>query len=157
MTVTMWKPLVTEDTKAVAEAAALYTGHTRAFVVYETGTIVFSDTDGARPDGDYEATLLAVVRETPNFTVQTMQQGNFLVRFKGPVTGLVLGDFFRRHGDAIRDDVDRGALFPGEEVRGGTDQVSQEHYYVGLYARAKLYADASRPVIRERFVPPADH
>ena len=154
MNVLSWQPDAVEDPIAIAKLAAFYTGRTRAFVVYKSGTIVFSDTTQPRPDGDYDATLLAAVSEPPSFNVQEMREGNFLVRFKGPVTGLVLGDFYDEHREAIRVGVDSGALLPGEEVRAGTESpVPRKHYYVGLYARSKLYADVQSLEICERFIP----
>lgn len=150
----LWCPDLVEEPTKIAELAALYTGRSRAFVVYKSGTIVFSDTGISRPDGDYDATLLDAVNESPNFNVQAMQQGNFLVRFRGPVTGLVLGEFYDQHRDAIRAGVEGGALLPGETVLVGTEsQVPEEHYYVGLYARSKLFSDARNLEICERFAP----
>lgn len=150
----MWHPALVEEPAEIAELAALYTGRSRAFAVYKSGTIVFSDTSTSRPDGDYDITLLDAVKEAPNFNVQEMQQGNFLVRFKGPVTGLVLGEFYDQHRDVIRAGVEALALLPGEMVLAGTkSQVPEEHYYVGLYARFKLFSDARSLEICERFEP----
>lgn len=154
MIASLWQPNSIEDPVTIAEVAAFYTGRSRAFVIYKSGTIVFSDTGSARPDGDYDATLLDAVNGAPDFNVREMEDGNFLVRFKGPVTGIVLGSFYDAHREAIRIGVDAGALLPGEEVRPGTEaQLPKEHYYVGLYARSKLFVDASSLEICERFTP----
>ncbi|MGL3214245.1 hypothetical protein [Bradyrhizobium sp. BR 1433] len=90
----------------------------------------------------------------PDFNVRAMEDGNFFVRFKGPVTGIVLGSFYDAHRGTIRIGVDPGALLPGEEVRPGTEaQLPREHYYVGLYARSKLFVDAESLEICEKFTP----
>jgi hypothetical protein len=154
MVASLWQPTSVEGPAIVAEFGAFYTGRSRAFVVYRSGTIVFSDTESARPDDDYDATLLDAVNSAPDFNVREMEDGNFLVRFKGPVTGIVLGSFYEAHRESIRTGVDAGALLPGEEVRLGTEvQVPREHYYVGLYARSKLFVDAESREICERFEP----
>lgn len=154
MTASLWQPTSVEDPATIAEVAAFYTGRSRAFVVYKSGTIVFSDTGSARPDGDYDVTLLDAVKGTSDFNVREMEDGNHLVRFRGPVTGIVLRSFYDAHREAIRIGVDAGGLLPGEEVRPGTEaQVPREHYYVGLYARSKLFADAESRQICERFAP----
>lgn len=154
MIASLWQPTSVEDPVRIAEAAAFYTGRSRAFVIYKSGTIVFSDTGCARPDGDYNATLLDAVNGAPNFNVREMQDGNLLVRFKGPVTGLVLGSFYDAHREAIRIGVDAGALLPNEEVRSSTEaQLPKKHYYVGMYARCKLFLDVSSLEICERFTP----
>lgn len=154
MTVSLWRPKVIEDPESIAEVAAFYTSRSRAFVVYVSGTIVFSDTAFPRPDIDYDATLLEAVSGSSDFNVREMEDGNFLVRFKGPVTGIVLGSFYSTHRDEIKVGVDAGALLPDEEVRPDTEaQVPREHYYVGLYARSKLFIDAECTEICQRFTP----
>lgn len=154
MTASLWQPSSVENPAVIAEVATSYTDGSRAFVVYKSGTIVFSDTASARSDGDYDVTLLEAVNGKPDFNVREMEDGNFLVRFKGPVTGIVLKSFYDAHRDVIRIGVDAGALLPGEEVRSDTEkQISLEHYYIGLYARSKLFVDAESTKICKRFVP----
>jgi hypothetical protein len=154
MTASLWKPPSVEDPATLLDVAAFYTDRSRAFVVYTSGTIVFSDTGSARPNKDYDLTLLDAVDRAPDFNVRPMQDGNFLVRFKGPVTGIVLGSFYDAHRETIRTGVDAGALLPGEEVHPGTEtQLPRDHYYIGLYARSKLFVDAASLEICERFTP----
>lgn len=154
MTASLWQPNSVEGSETIAEVAAFYTDRSRAFVVYKAGTIVFSDTGSPRSDGDYDATLLEAVNGALDFNVREMKDGNFLVRFKGPVTGIVLRSFYDAHRETIKIGVDTGALLPGEEVHPGAEaQVPREHYYVGLYARSKLFIDAESREIGERFTP----
>lgn len=154
MTASLWQPTSVEDPATIAEVAAFYTNRSKAFVAYKSGTIVFSDTGSTRPDGDYDMSLLYAANEDRSFNVREMEDGNFVVRFKGTVTGIVLGSFYDAHREAIRIGVDAGALLPGEEVRPGTEaQLPKEHYYVGLYARSKLFVDAESLEICERFTP----
>ena len=149
-----WTPSLVEDHGAIEKLAAVYSSGQRAFVVYGTGTVVFSDTAQARADGDYDATLEEVVNHPPDFKVMPMEDGNYLVRFAGPVTGIVVADFFQQHKEAIVSGLNEGGLLPGEQlVVPEGSQMSDEHYRVGLYARAKLYVDASCSAISRRFIP----
>ena len=149
-----WKPERVEDAELVAQKMREYTNGGRAFVVYQCGTAVFSDTATERPDQDYEATLAAVAHQAPDFRVMPMQDGNYLVRFAGPVCGLVMGDFYAEHADEIREKIDSGGLLSGEQVMGAGDaSAPAEHYYIGLFARAKLYRDVAEKAISVRFSP----
>jgi hypothetical protein len=115
---------------------------------------VFSDTDKARLDEEYVATLRAAVSVQPDFKVLDMNDGNFLVRFAGPVSGLVLRDFYDRNKAAIEKAIVEGGLLPGETVLPGEDRaLPAAHYYAGLYARVKLFCDVDDPQICVRFIP----
>ena len=131
-----------------------YTDRQRAFVTFSFGTVVFSDSQTARPDLDYETTLRAAVKQHPDFNVIPMNDGNLLVRFAGPVCGLVLREFFITHVAEIRRGVHNGGLLQGEQLMttDGSD-ASEEQYYGGLYARAKLYCDVEASEIVHRYVP----
>lgn len=149
-----WKPELVEDVELVAEKLREYTNGGRAFVVYQCGTAVFSDTAAERPDQDYEATLVAVAHQAPDFSVLPMQGGNYLVRFAGPVCGLVLGAFYAEHAGEIRRQIELGGLLPGEQLmEGGERSNPVEHYYIGLFARAKLYRDVEGKNVAIRFAP----
>lgn len=149
-----WEPERVEDAELVAQKMREYTNGGRAFVVYQCGTTVFSDTATECPDLDYEATLFAVAHQAPDFRVMPMQDGNYIVRFAGPVCGLVMGDFYSEHANEIRGKIDSGGLLSGEQVmRAGEVPVPAEHYYIGLFARAKLYRDVNEKVIVVRFSP----
>lgn len=149
-----WKPERVEDVAVVAEKLREYTNRGRAFVVYQSGTAVFSDTAVERSDQDYDATLIAVAKQAPDFRVLPMQGGNYLVRFAGPVCGLVLGAFYDEHAREIRRQIELGGLLPGEHLLDGGEMSNPvEHYYVGLFARAKLYRDVEAKVIAVRFSP----
>lgn len=149
-----WTPSLVEDLGAIEELAAVYSSGQRAFVVYSAGTVVFSDTVQPRDDDDYNATLEEVVNHPPDFKVMPMQDGNYLVRFAGPVAGIVIAEFFQQHEETILAGINDGGLLPGEQlVAPDGSQTSREHYLVGLYARAKLYLDANSATITGRFVP----
>jgi len=149
-----WQPELVDDVPTIASCVRGYTNGQRAFVVYELGTIVFSDSPRSRSDSDYNATLTAVVTRPPDFKVMRMEDGNLLVRFAGLVTGLVLADFYTEHEETIRRGVDSGGLLPGEQLMTeATLEIPESHYYAGLFARAKLYLDAAREQIVERFTP----
>lgn len=147
-----WKPSEFESPNEIVERFCSYTDRKRAFVVFSHGTVVFSDAEAARSDTDYVATLVQVTEDPPDFTVVPTKDSNFLIRFRGPVCGYVSRDFFCRHASAIRHELDVGGIFPCETlklVHESSD--AEEHYYVGLFARAKLFADVGSPFIAERF------
>jgi hypothetical protein len=154
MPVPPWKPDLVEDVGLVTNKLRDYTNGVRAFVVYKCGTAVFSDTAAGRPDQDYEATLVAVGHQAPDFRVLPMKDGNYLVRFSGPVCGVVLGDFYGEHAKEIREKIGKGGLLPGEQVLDAREvSAPVEHYYIGLFARAKLYRDIEEKIIADRFIP----
>lgn len=151
-----WKPELVEDTALVARKMREYTNDGRAFVVYQCGTVVFSDTAANHPDQDYEATLVAVAHQAADFNVMPMQDGNYLVRFAGPVCGLVVGDFYAAHAKEIKEKIESGGLLSGEQVMdAGEATAPVDHYYIGLFARAKLYRDVGEKIIAIRFDPMA--
>jgi len=149
-----WKPESVEPIELVVERMSEYTDRQRAFVTFSFGTAVFSSSPTLRPDLDYEATLRAVVNQHPDFNVMPMNDGNLLVRFTGPVYGLVLRDFLIAHDAEIRSAVETGGLLPGERLlTTNQSDASDEHYYAGLYARAKLYSDVEACAIAHRYAP----
>ena len=149
-----WKPELVEDAELVAEKLREYTNGGRAFVVYQCGTAVFSDTATARPDQDYEETLIAVAHQAPDFSVIPMKDGNYLVRFAGPVCGVVMSNFYAQNASEIREKIGQAGLLPGEQVmEAGEVSAPAEHYYIGLFARAKLYRDVEEKIIASRFSP----
>jgi hypothetical protein len=150
-----WRPTHVEDIDEIVERHAEYTDHRRTFVVFKWGTVVSSDSAISRPDGDYIATLMWVVNHSPDFQVIPMSDENLVVRFRGPVSGVVLRSFFVLHSTEIYDGVDAGGTLPSEHLMSAAGRIDQEAYYVGLYARAKLYRDAEEQVIARRSVPKA--
>lgn len=149
-----WKPTHVESPANLAALAATYSSRARAFVVYRFGTVVYSDTSLARSDGDYNSTLVDAIRKAPSFNVREMQQGNYLILFDGPVTGLVEGYFYSQNREVIQCEVAKGGLLLGESVAlADSFSAPDDHYYVGLYARAKLYRDVESCQIVQRFAP----
>ena|SRR5258708_3375257 len=149
-----WRPAEVESPLLISALAASYTSRTRALVVYKYGTVVFSDTASARSDEDYGSTLLNVTKSAPDFTVREMDDGNYLVRFKGPVASIVIAQFYFDRMVEFRNSVISGGFLPGESVIAGSDtSMPDNHYFIGLYARAKFFADAESLEIVERFIP----
>lgn len=149
-----WKPMKVESPASVGERMCEYTDRKRAFVVFRFGTVVFSDSNQERSDVDYFATLRASVMQSPDFRVIPMQDGNLLVRFVGPVTGFVDVSFFSVHESDILSGIKEGGLLPGEHLMtsmGHTDV--QNHYFSGIYARAKLFRDVEEGEIVLRYLP----
>lgn len=149
-----WQPTVTESAEEVRKLAANYTNGRRAFVVFRSGTVVYSDSERHREDADYIATLEAVIVQSPDFKVVPLQDGNLLVRFTGPVTGIVVASFYAANSDSIAKGIVEGGFLPGESIIAGeSSEPSEQQYRAGLYARAKMYADAVHPEIAARHCP----
>ena len=149
-----WKPDIVENVSSIVECMRTYTDEKRAFVAFKYGTIVFSNLSAPRPDSDYKATLMAVAHQSPDFKVIPMEDKNLLVRFTGPVSGLVLVDHYLANSSNIQRGVIDGGLLPGEQLITPSELAAPEdHYYAGLYARAKLYQDINSCQIVERFIP----
>ena len=150
----IWKPSTVEAVEMVAAKMLEYTDRKRAFVVFSFGTVVFSDTRFARSDIDYCQTLLSAVQRPPDFRVILMNDRNLLVRFAGPVSGIVLNEFYLANKMAITSGVESGGLLPGETlVAPAETSVLLDHYIAGLYARAKLYSDVGTNRIASRIEP----
>lgn len=146
-----WKPARTQELEHLLRPLSLYTAGSRAVVIFAHGTAVFSDTAMHVSDEDYKARLRSAVTQAPDFTVRPMEDGNFLIRFRGSVCGLVLADFLAEHREEIVSGIEKGGLLPGELLlQPGTAPTPVDHYYCGLLARAWLYHDAevSKIVLR---------
>ena len=149
-----WTPEEVDPTDIVLERLKAFTDMERAFVVFKNGTAVFSDSKNARSDGDYQYTLEAAIALAPDFRTLPMEDGNLLIRFRGPVTGLVLREFYHDHESGIVTSLEDGGLLPGELLKQPVPEHDNSwHYYAGLFARAKLFADVESRVIEHRFVP----
>jgi hypothetical protein len=149
-----WSPRDVEGVADIANCMKTYTNESRAFVIYSYGTTVVAESAMLHEDDAFHRTLQAAVTGSPDFRVMAMNDGNFLVRFAGPVCGLVLADHYKMHQSDIMANAASGGLLPGELFL--TPQhlpIPESHYYVGLYARAKLYADVDALEIALRFTP----
>ena len=138
-----WVPDKVEDIKLIYDRLGFYTDLKRSFVVYKHGTGVFPEKSACDPS-ECDSLLMSVVMNPPDFKVTPMKDGNFLVGFAGPVYGVVIGEFFKKNKDRIINRVSLGGLLPGERLLRPDSSIPtpEDHYYIGLYARAKLYADA---------------
>lgn len=131
-----------------------YLNSTMAFVVYAHGTAVVCGTSLPANLDACNVLLLDAVQRSPDFTVTPMCDDDFQVRFRGPVFGLVSGELLRRKGRQLLSDALEHGLFPSEALLPATMRaVSDEHYAIGLYARAKLYMDAESQIVCEEFTP----
>ena len=150
------KPENFESLQEVAEWLVVYTNDTRPFVLFSYGTAVVARSIEECTDDRCGLTLKASAARSPDFQVMTMEDGNFLVQFAGPVVGVVLRSVFVAHEREIVHGADEGGRLSGEMFLQPEDSsLPREHYYAGLYARAKLYRDVSDMTILHRHVPPA--
>lgn len=150
-----WIPDAFEDAADVGERMQFYTNGRRSFVVYLSGTTVFSGSALQGEDDDYHQALCDVVSHSPDFKVMPMEDANLLIRFAGPVCGLVFEKFYRSNERQITEYATLGGLLPGEVFLSPADRESipDLHYYAGLFGRAKLYRDVCELQIAYRFSP----
>lgn len=149
-----WIPDVFESASDIADRIKFYTSSRRAFVVYSYGTTVFSESALPRDDDAYHQTICNVVVHPPDFKVMPMEDANFMIRFSGPVCGLVFGSFYHNNKSMIIAGVTAGGLLHGETLLSPENpSVPESHYYAGIYGRAKLYRDVERLQIEWRFNP----
>ncbi len=147
-----WQPSEVESLEDIKARACEYTNFQRAFVIYQSGTVVFFFFFYPRRAEDYNVILVSVVLQPPDFSVVPTKDNYYLFRFLGPVVGIVLSDFFVLNRDSILRNISDGGLLPGEHLLPRDDhQIQKEHYYIGLYARAKLYSDVTSQIISKRF------
>jgi len=145
-----WRPDVDIDIDVIASKITFFTNNQKPFVVYANGTCVFPSVIDEGVDEHCYEFLEAVVFQFPNFEVSEMDDGNYLVSFTGPVYSLVLNEEFDKQKVYIVKSINEGGLLPGEKILSGDDEKKPaEHYYIGLFARARLYADvADNEVLR---------
>lgn len=94
------------------------------------------------------------MHNSPDFNVVPMRDQNFVVRFRGPVSGIVLNPFFTTHVDDFRAELLGNGTIQGEYFAGDrNNNMDESTLLVGLYARAKMYRDVSDLIIARRFVP----
>ena len=131
---------------------AHYTDRRKGFLVYEHGTAVFDDSPSGPDIITCNASLLEVVTHHPDFSVMPMRDGNFIVRFRGPVYGLVDGVFARQNPQQLMSEALKLGLLPSEALLQSNDEaIKAGHHAIGLYARASLYLDAEWQVVVGRF------
>jgi hypothetical protein len=139
-----WRPEYIVKNGDVVDKISLYTNHQKPFVIYENGTCVFPSIIDENLQFTCDEILTNVVMSSPDFKVNKMNDGNFMVSFLGPVYSLVFEDTFNKNKKNIIESVDAKGLLSGEKVISSSDSSSPlDHYYIGLYARAYLYMDAA--------------
>jgi hypothetical protein len=143
-----WKPDIDVGVGAIASKIAFFTGNQKPFVVYKNGTCIFPSIVDENCDEHCNEFLKAVVFQRPDFEVSKMEDGSYLVSFAGPVYALVLNDEYEKNRDYIVASINQGGLLPGEKILSGNSKDAPvDHYYIGLFARARLYADVAESCI----------
>jgi hypothetical protein len=150
-----WRPIRREGPDWFVDRMAHYTDRQKGFLVYQHGTAVFDDSLSEPDVAACNTALLDVVTHHPDFSIMPMRDGNFLVSFRGPVFGLVDGEFVEQSQQQLLSDAMKHGMFPGEALLPpSADAVKAGHHAIGLYARANLYLDAESQVVVGRFTLP---
>jgi len=149
-----WGPIRAAEPDWFVDRLAHYTNQRKGFLVYEHGTSVFDDSPSGPDVMICNTSLMDAVTHSPDFSVTPMRDGNFLVGFRGPVYGLVDGEFVAQNQEKLMSDALRLGLLPGEGLLQSNDEaIRAGHHAIGLYARARLYLDAESQVVVGRFAP----
>lgn len=149
-----WRPTRTESREWFVDRMSHYTNRLKAFLLYRHGTVVYDGGPNGPSPAVCDAALADVVTHSPDFSVMPMLDGNFLVRFRGPVFGLVSGAFAKENMARISAEATSRGLLPGEAIlQPDAALVKAGHHVIGLYARASLYLDAESPIVVAKFVP----
>lgn len=149
-----WIPEHFEEPIIIEELVKTFTDNSRAFVVFSTGTVIISKTTELYSDQQYIETLSSVVHQHPDFRVMPLKGNKYMVGFAGPVYGIVDGDMFDANSESIVANLKSGGLIPGEVISTNTEENAiGMNYFIGLYARAKLYRDFKEMQIALRYSP----
>ena len=92
----------------------------------------------------------------PDFSTIKMSDGNWLVRYNGPVASIVFGDEVDKSWDYIERNYRDGvtpheALFKGDIK--GLHNVFDKDGKIGLFARARMFMDADNPHVVKIWYP----
>jgi hypothetical protein len=145
-----WSPEIFVDINSIAEKMSNFTGDKKPFSIFKNGTCVFPSFTGEKVNSHCIELLTEVVLQPPNFNVSKMNEGSYLVSFLSPVYSLVLDSEYKNNRDFIIDSINTGGLFPSEELLPSGDiKIPKDHYYIGLFARARLYNDVvNKEIVR---------
>jgi len=151
-----WSPSVHIDVKWATSRMVRCLGAKTSFCIYANGTCVVAESPRELSQANCDRKLLSVVRGRPDFRVRTMQDGDFLVGFRGPVLSIVSGQVLRGNRQVLSAEALAEGLLTGEKfvvptTSGGDDL----DFLAGLYSRANLFQDARQPVIVEKWTPRA--
>ena len=126
------------DLEKTAERMQFFSDRKLYFVLYENGTCIFMKQND-RVSVICNAAMDVVAGSPPDFSVRDMKDGNYLVAFKDPVHALVLREEFERDRPLV--EANEANLKLPSEALAAPKGTSPAHLLVGLYARARLFAD----------------
>jgi len=115
----------------------------KRYTVYAHGTCVVWGEIGGLVSSEANSHLRSVAAGRPDFKVRRHSDGNYLVTFRGGVTGLVSEEFFVANFDTLKEWAKTSGMFASEKFlvdRSDGDAVTD--LVAGLYARANLFKDA---------------
>lgn len=147
-----WRPTRVEPAEWFLSRMAFYTDETEGFVVLKNGTTVF-DNSATGPDlVTCRSALLGAISRSPDFSVIQMKDWNYVVRFRGPVYGLVSSELVDHNLPELLYDALKMGLLPSEALlQEDHRETERGHHAIGLYARACLYLDLESQVEIARF------
>jgi hypothetical protein len=136
------------DIDRLTKTVEYYSNGRFSSVFFKHGTCVFPPLGGAKTE---EAkNCLKNIHENQPFEVREMDDGNFIVKFTDEVFSVVFRDeFYHRKNDIIRE-VSRSK---STENILGKRNTSEDHIYIGIFARTRLIKDVHSLNVASELVP----
>lgn len=130
------------DLDRIQRTAAYYANGKFHAEVYKHGTCVFPSVSPNGKVGSGQRLLVGLGDHPIDFTVKEMDDRNFVVRFNDSVFSIVFGDeYAENRSDLIQQVTDAIA----DEVIAARPDSPNDHLFIGLYARTRLFEDIKAP------------
>lgn len=134
-----WEPANKVPIDVLEKRISRYSEGKFSFNIMKNGTLLFFKNNDDLNNKIKKTMELA--RMLTDFTVDVMEEGDYIVHFKGPLYIYVAKDEFESQKSQIRKRL-RELTFPGESFFNAGESVGEQNTLVGIYARAKMYRDA---------------
>jgi hypothetical protein len=133
------------DINLVDDAVNYYSNGRFSSAIFENGTCVLPPVDGNRNAG--AISCLSKIKENQRFEVREMDDGNFIVKFSEFIFSVVfLDDYLKNKNQIIKDVLSSTS----NEVILGKDNLSNDHIYIGIFARTRMLQDMhDRKIVKE--------
>lgn len=131
-----WEPKNKAPHDLIQRRVFEYTNRKKPFVLMENGTVLFLN-----DYNDIESVVgecMENLKFIPDFSVQEMNYGDFLVNIHGAIYVYVGKEEFQSIKPEVVNRL-KELQFSGETFIG---KENQDHLLIGLYGRAKMYRDA---------------
>lgn len=144
-----WKPNIRIDISSIADRASYYTDKKAIVVIFRNGTCVVLAADLVNPEEKAKGVLDRVYKYHPDFTPNTMDDGNFMVSYsQRNCFSVVTKKEFENNREYIRKNHLDGIV--KDEVLLNSNRKAaafDDRSMIGLFARARMFMDAEVPEV----------